>query len=88
MPTYDYECAEHGYFELQQRIADHAEGNCPTCGEACKQVIRKVAKHGLDLEAMSRVGMPGAWETVGDRITKRHRSAEQSRKTSEKPVRY
>jgi len=88
MPTYDYRCEEHGYFELQQRMADHAEGECPTCGTVCKQVVKSVAKHGLDLEAMSRVGMPGAYETVGDRITKRHRQAGQSRTTSDKPVLY
>jgi hypothetical protein len=27
---------------------------------------------------MSRCGMPGAFETVGDRITKRHRSVPQA----------
>lgn len=77
MPTYDYKCMEHGYFELQQRIADHAEGVCPTCKEVCPQVVTKVARHGLDLEAMSRIGMPGAFESVGDRITKRHLNAGQ-----------
>lgn len=77
MPTYDYKCKEHGYFELQQRVADHAEGVCPTCKEICPQVVRQLAKHGLDLEAMSRIGMPGAYESVGDRITKRHLDAGQ-----------
>jgi putative FmdB family regulatory protein len=82
MPTYDYECRTHGYFELVQRMADHAEGPCPTCGEVCPQKVRAVAKHGLDLEAMSRAGMPGAFETVGDRITKRHRDAGQHHRPS------
>ena len=76
MPTYNYKCDEHSYFELEQRMADHAEGECPTCGEVCKQVI--TAPPGLDLEAMSRCGMPGAFETVGNRITKRHRSVPQA----------
>jgi putative FmdB family regulatory protein len=75
MPTYSYKCEDHGYFELKQRMADHAEGTCPTCGVTCGQVM--TSPPGLDIEAMARVGMPGAYETVGDRITKRHRSVPQ-----------
>jgi len=80
MPTYDYRCDQHGDFEQTNRMVDHAKGTCPTCGETCRQVVKAVAKHGLDLEAMSRCGMPGAFETVGDRITKRHRSVPQAHK--------
>ena len=68
MPTYDYKCKEHGYFELQQRMADDAEGACPTCNEICPQVVKQLAKHGLDLEAMSRIGMPGAYEAGFERL--------------------
>lgn len=75
MPTYNYKCGEHGYFELEQRMADHAAGDCPTCGETCKQVMTSAPM--LDIESMARAGMPGAWETVGDRIHKRHRSVSQ-----------
>jgi len=56
-------------------MADHAEGECPTCQSSCTQVITSAP--GLDIEAMAKVGMPGAWETVGDRITKRHRDVQQ-----------
>ena len=78
MPLYDYKCPVHGYFEKQQRMADRARAECPTCGESCPQVI--AGAPGLDIEAMSRIGMPGAYETVGDRITRRHRSVEQAHK--------
>ena len=75
MPTYDYKCVEHGYFEQVRRVADYAEGECPTCGEKCPQVVRSAPC--LDIEAMSRAGMPGAWETVGDRLTRKHRKVSQ-----------
>lgn len=75
MPLYDYKCPEHGYFELNQRMADHAEGICPTCQVKCVQVIRRAP--GLDTEAMADVGMPGAFQKSGDRITKRHLKAGQ-----------
>ena len=72
---YDYHCPKHGYFELRQRMADHAEGKCPTCGEVCKQVILHAP--GLDIEAMADIGMPGAFSLSGDRMTKRHLEAGQ-----------
>ena len=75
MPTYDYRCKEHGAFELFQSMKDHARADCPTCGSGSKQVL--TAAPGLDIEAMARAGMPGAFELVGDRITKRHREAGQ-----------
>lgn len=75
MPLYDYKCQEHGYFELRQRMADHAEGKCPHCGEVCAQAI--CSPPGLDIEAMADIGMPGAFKVSGDRITERHRKAGQ-----------
>lgn len=76
MPLYDYKCKEHGYFEKKQSMADHARAECPTCGEVCDQVM--LGAPGLDIEAMSRCGFPGAHNTVGDRIEKRHRSVDQA----------
>ncbi len=73
---YDYKYAEHGYFEKQQPMIDHARAECPTCGSECKQVL--TSPPGLDIEAMARVGMPGAFETIGDRIVARHKAAGQS----------
>jgi len=79
MPTYDYRCAEHGHFELVQRIAEHAKGKCPTCGSECKQVL--LTPPVLDTEAMADIGMPGAFDKSGDRMTKRHLSAGQYHNT-------
>jgi|VirMetMinimDraft_7_1064189.scaffolds.fasta_scaffold280761_2 putative FmdB family regulatory protein len=75
MPTYDYKCKEHGYFEKQQRMVDHASAECPQCGDQSVQVMTRAP--GLDIEAMADVGMPGAFHTSGDRITKRHKDAGQ-----------
>ena len=75
MPLYDYKCSEHGYFEAKQPMAEHAAAPCPECGTVSKQVITKPP--GLDVEAMADIGMPGAFETSGDRLTKRHRDAGQ-----------
>jgi putative FmdB family regulatory protein len=86
MPRYDYKCEEHGYFELKQSMKDHARGDCPTCGSECKQVVRTAPT--LDIEAMARIGMPGAFEAVGDRITKRHLNAGQSYVNPDKAAHY
>ena len=75
MPLYDYECKDHGYFELRQRMADHAKGVCPTCGSDSKQVM--LGAPGLDIESMADAGMPGAFMTSGDRMEKRHKNAGQ-----------
>jgi putative FmdB family regulatory protein len=75
MPRYDYKCEEHGYFEQKNYMADHAKGVCPTCGKASKQVLRGAPT--LDIEGMADAGCPGAFETSGNRMTKRHREAGQ-----------
>jgi len=75
MPTYDYKCPKDGYFELQQRMVDHARADCPTCGAPCTQVL--LTPPVLDTEAMADIGMPGAFEKSGDRMTKRHEAAGQ-----------
>lgn len=75
MPTYDYKCDEHGYFEKQQRMIDHAEAKCPHCAATAPQVMTQPP--GLDIEAMADIGMPGAFKVSGDRITKKHRDAGQ-----------
>ena len=75
MPTYDYKCTEHGYFEQHRPIKFHKHADCPTCGNYVPQVIRTAP--GLDVEAMADVGMPGAMEKRGDRMTRRHIDAGQ-----------
>jgi putative FmdB family regulatory protein len=75
VPTYDYKCEDHGYFELIQRVADHATGNCPTCEVSCKQVLTRAPS--VPIEALADAGFPGALETSGNRMEKRHRAAGQ-----------
>ena len=75
MPTYNYRCEEHDVFELVQRMKDHKTGACPDCGATCKQV--HLGAPLLMIEAMADAGCPGAFMTSGDRMTKRHRKADQ-----------
>jgi putative FmdB family regulatory protein len=75
MPTYDYKCTEHGYFELKQSMKDHARGECPTCRSDCKQVLVRAPR--VDVEGLADAGCPGALETSGNRMEKRHKKAGQ-----------
>lgn len=75
MPTYDYKCKEHGYFEKFQRVSDHARAKCPTCGKSSKQVLVRAPV--VDVESLADAGCPGALETSGNRMEKRHKEAGQ-----------
>lgn len=39
MPTYVYECAQCGEFELEQSISDSALDRCPTCSNEVRRII-------------------------------------------------
>lgn len=39
MPTYEYDCAKCGRFEVFQRISDAPLDACPTCGGSVKRLI-------------------------------------------------
>lgn len=80
MPRYSYRCDKHGDFEQVNRMADHDKGVCPTCQEPARQVI--LSAPSLDTEAMADIGMPGAFQKSGDRMTKRHLKAGQYHNTS------
>ena len=75
MPLYDYKCSEHGYFELQQSMKDHARALCPTCSSDCSQVL--LGAPTIDVWAMAKANFPGAHELVGNRMEKRHKAAGQ-----------
>ncbi|NIN96668.1 MAG: hypothetical protein GTO49_17205 [Anaerolineae bacterium] len=75
MPTYSYLCPDHGYYDRHKRMKDHARDVCPTCGSETSQVLLQPPV--LDTEAMADIGMPGAFEKSGDRMTERHRKAGQ-----------
>jgi len=79
MPLYDYECAEHGYFKQKNSIANYKKGDCPDCGKRGKKVI--LSAPGLDIEGMADAGCPSAFETSGDRLTRRHKEAGQYNNT-------
>lgn len=39
MPTYEYQCAKCGHFEIWQSIKDNALIACPTCGAKVERQI-------------------------------------------------
>jgi putative FmdB family regulatory protein len=40
MPTYEFECGEHGTFELMRRMAEaKLPAACPTCGGAARRIL-------------------------------------------------
>ncbi len=41
MPTYDYECAKCGRFEMFQKITAPALETCPECGSSVSRLISK-----------------------------------------------
>lgn len=43
MPRYVYECAEHGEFEIEQRITDATLMHHPGCGLPIQRVIPKTS---------------------------------------------
>jgi len=86
MPTYDYKCEQHGYFVCIQAMSEHRWAQCPECHKISQQVVRTPPV--LDIEAMARVGMPGAFEKSGDRVTKRHIQAGQDYVHPEKAAYY
>lgn len=75
MPTYDYECKEHGQFEARNSMAERKTAPCPTCQSVSDQIIAGAPRPLI--EAMADAGCPGAFMTSGDRMTARHRKAGQ-----------
>ena len=74
---YDFSCKEHGVFEVKQSLADHTGGySCPTCGLYSNQVILSAPR--VDVEGLADAGCPGALETSGNRMEKRHTDAGQA----------
>ncbi|HEY7516016.1 MAG TPA: zinc ribbon domain-containing protein [Vicinamibacteria bacterium] len=39
MPLYEYECPEHGRFELVRKFADPPLTKCPQCGKKVEKVL-------------------------------------------------
>ena len=74
--VYDYQCTVCDAVDEDRwvRGADADEQTCELCGEGAKRLL---CAPRLDLEGMARAGCPGALETTGDRIEKKHRSVDQ-----------
>ena len=41
MPLYEYECKEHGVFDVLQNINDESIAFCPICHRQCKKLISR-----------------------------------------------
>lgn len=39
MPTYVYECQEHGEFDVVHNMTDNSLRNCPECNKEAKKLI-------------------------------------------------
>jgi len=76
MPTYDFQCDEHGYEERICRMAERKEQKCSTCQKLMKQVMLTAPT--LDTTAMANCGMPGAIERQGNDYVKRHTAVSQA----------
>lgn len=80
--VFDYRCPECGVLEDYFVRSSEADNQiCPDCGSS---MVRLVAAPKLDIEGMARAGCPGAYETVGDRLTKQHRSVDQAHRKASK----
>ena len=47
MPFYDYECEEHGVFEVFQSMTEDHKAECPKCGGGGRRIFTPSALHGL-----------------------------------------
>ena len=57
---YEYECVEHGVFEVQQKISDEPLKLCPKCQEEGKETeVKKL----ISLSSFQLVG--GGWANNG-----------------------
>ncbi|HEY7513442.1 MAG TPA: FmdB family zinc ribbon protein, partial [Vicinamibacteria bacterium] len=39
MPLYEYECPDHGRFELVRKFSDPPVTKCPKCGKAVQKML-------------------------------------------------
>ena len=74
--VYDYRCTACGEVD-ENRFVLSSEADDQTCESCSGEAIRLISAPRLDIAGMAKAGCPGAYETVGDRITKSHRSVDQ-----------
>jgi len=74
--VYDYKCTGCGRIAMDKFVHTNDIDNQP-CGYCKSLMKRMVCAPSLDIEGMSKAGCPGAYETHGDRLTKRHKDSGQ-----------
>ena len=47
MPFYDYECENHGVFEVFQSMTEEHKAECAKCGRGGRRIFTTSALHGL-----------------------------------------
>lgn len=73
--VFDFQCMACGNLE-RDKYVKRSEVDDQRCD--CTGKMKKLpAAPKLDIAGMARAGCPGAYETVGDQITKRHKDAGQ-----------
>lgn len=73
--VYDYRCEACGSFEEDKFVrASEADDQTCLCGA---KLTKLVCAPRLDIAGMAAAGCPGAYETVGNQLEKRHRSVDQ-----------
>ena len=76
---YEHRC-ENGHVSTHYVRYEEKEQVCPEC-ETC--ATRIISAHKVDLYGLSKAGCPGAYERVGNDITRRHKSVDQHHRTVE-----
>src|SRR5262245_66021114 len=44
LPLYEYECPEHGRFELVQKFSDPPLTKCPQCGKPVQKLLSEIGR--------------------------------------------
>ncbi len=97
MPLYEYECPEHGRFELVRKFSDPPVTKCPQCGKPVQKVLSAPAiqfkgsgwyvtdyakKSGGESKDGGKAKTDGAAKSGGDSSAKESSSTDTSKSTS------
>ena len=73
--TFDFACKACGNVEERRVKRDSLDDQ--TCTICEGKMARRMAAPRLDIAGMARAGCPGAYETIGNDLEKRHRKVDQ-----------
>jgi putative FmdB family regulatory protein len=97
LPLYEYECPEHGRFELVRKFSDPPVTKCPQCGKPVQKVLSAPAiqfkgsgwyvtdyakKSGGESKDGGKAKTDGAAKSGGDSSAKESSSTDTSKSTS------